>query len=72
MQQECRCSNDLVSDARVSARRVFIADEIHGRESVPFAQLSVSAERSTAPTLALTSAGNDLCQNQTSIIPRLG
>lgn len=33
LQVQCRCSNDLVSDARVSARSVFIEDEKQGRES---------------------------------------
>jgi len=33
LQVQCRSSNDHVSDARVSARSVFIEDEKQGRES---------------------------------------
>lgn len=41
-----------VSDARVSARSVFIEDEIHSREGFSFAQLGVRHARSAWLTLA--------------------
>jgi len=51
---QCRGSNDFVSDARVSARSVFIFDEKQSRESGPCAQLAVSDARSASLTTEIT------------------